>query len=386
MTSDSVKQQLMGFVEQSTKLINANENLFRFHWQYGEYKFFNIYLVYWFEQEFNCWVDFIDRKVDLVKQEISKISSIDANTDYDLIHLQRLRDRHDQDNKKLALCFSGGYDSTYVFKKAVDNNIWFDQVVSSTGLSIDLPHSEEMKHNVIPWTKDYPDAFGKFRLNIIPEEDFEEQYKDKNYIFNDPCYAMPRHLHYQWVAFKGEQDYTYIRVETNATLIYKNKKWYAAVLNKNFSGSQFLNLSQFWVDPENIISFLNNAIKTKNYIIENYTLSDSETQFFRPSNEELFDVLGFTKLYNPHMQGPKNRMANNNKLGYARGLKDTQYMEWLVNNREDTLMDIFRGIDYFYTTCGVTIENHLEILRSTGKFAWLIDLDTLEIYSQGDIL
>jgi len=372
----------MSYVERSTELINSNEKLYRIHWQYGDYKFNNIYLVHWFEQEFDCFVETVDKQIDVLKQEISKISSIDTTVDYDLLHLQRLRDN----NKKLALCFSGGYDSTYLFKKAVDNNISFDQVLTCTIEDIDLPHAEEVKYNVFPWVKDYPDTCGEFVFHNPSLQVFKDNISDPNYIFTEGCYNMPKFCLNQWVGFTAEEDYTYIRVETNPSLIYKDKKWYAAVLNKNFSGSQFLNLSQFWVDPENIISFLNNAIKTKNYIIENYTLSDSETQFFRPSNEELFDVLGFTKLYNPHMQGPKNRMANNNKLGYARGLKDTQYMEWLVNNREDTLMDIFRGIDYFYTTCGVTIENHLEILRSTGKFAWLIDLDTLEIYSQGDIL
>ena len=386
MTSDSVKQQLMGFVEQSTKLINANEHLFRFHWQYGEYKFFNIYLVYWFEQEFNCWVEFVDRKVDVLKQELAKISSIDENTDYDLIHLQRLRDRHDQDNKKLILLFSGGYDSTYLFKKAVDNNIYFDKIVSSTGISIDLPNAEEHKYNVIPWIKKYPQSCGEYVVNIISEEDFEEEYKDKNYIFNGPSYAMPRHAHWQWVAFKGEENSTYIRVETNAQIIHKQGKWYAAVLNKFFSGSQFLDLSQFWVDNENIISFIRNALRTKKYIIENYEISESEVQFFKPSNEELFDVLGFTELYNPKRQGIKNAMAHDNKLGYSRGYKDVTYLQWLVANREDILMDIFRGIDYFYTTCGVTLDNHVEVLRSTGKFAWLIDLETLEVHKQTDIL
>jgi len=374
---------LMGFVEQSTKLIDSDPKKYRFHWQHGEYKFNNIYLVHWFEQEFNCFVQFVDKKIDLVKQELSKILFIDEDVDYDLLHLQRLRDN----NKKLALCFSGGYDSTYLFKKAVDNNIYFDKIVSCTVDSFDLPHSTEMKYNVMPWLEDYPDAFGEFFARAVPLEEFADSVKDPNYIFTDGCYNMPKFAVNQWLNFPVEEDFTYIRGETNGNIIYKNKKWYVTALNKNFSHCSFMPLSQFWVDPENMVSFIRNALRTRKHIIENYEISDSETfQMFRPSNEELFDVLGFTELYTPGIQGPKHAVTKiETPQGHIRGQKDLQFFELLIKYREDILFDILRGIKHFNTICNVSLDNQSNVIHNSGKFPWLIDLDTLELCHQCDV-
>ena len=377
----------MGFVEQSTKLINSNEKLVRFHWEYNEYKFNNIYLVHWFEQEFNCFVNFVDKEHDVVKQELTKISSIDEDVDYDLIHLQRLRDQHNQDNKKLALLFSGGYDSTYLFKKAVDNNIFFDKIVSCTIDSFDLPHAEEMKYNVMPWLEDYPDAFGEFFARAVPLNEFKDSIIDPNFIFKEACYNIPRFALTQFTNFPVEEDYSYIRVEKTPTVIYKDKKWYAAVINKNFSHTMsMMPIIQFWIEPENIISFVRNAFRIKEYVLKNYEISDSELQFFTPSNEELFDVLGFTDLYTPNIQGPKPTVTKTlNKQGHIRGKKDLQFFEFLLKGREDILIDILRGQDHFNKICNVNIDNQTDVIYNSGKFPWLIDLDTLELHTQGDI-
>jgi len=290
-------------------------------------------------------------------------------------------------NKKLALCFSGGYDSTYLFKKAVDNNISFDQVLTCTIEDIDLPHAEEVKYNVFPWVKDYPDTCGEFVFHNPSLQVFKDNISDPNYIFTEGCYNMPKFCLNQWVGFTAEEDYTYIRVETNPSLIYKDKKWYAAVLNKNFSHSAYLPLSSFWVDPENIISFLSNALKTRNYVLENYKVKDSpDMQMFRPSNEELFDVLGFVDLYTPGIQGPKHTVTRaTNTQGFTRGKKDLQFMEFLVRNREDILTDILRGHDLFNKICNITIDKQPDVVHDSGKFPWLIDLDTFELFRQSDV-
>ena len=372
----------MGFVEQSTELINSDRKKWRFHWQCGEYKFYNIYLAHWFQTEFGQWVDYVDKEHDVVKQQLLNIESIDEDVDYDLIHLQRLRDN----NKKLALLFSGGYDSTYLFKKAVDNNIFFDKILTNAVGSWDEPFSAEQKYNVFPWLEEYPDAFGELVKHCVSVDEYKEFVKDPNFIFSDPCVSLPKFVVNQWINCPWEDEYKYIRCEAHAQIVYKDGRWYATLVNKTFSGNHGQDLSSFWVDPENIISFMKNALKIRKFCIEKYGHPDSELEFYKVYNREIFDLLNLTELKNPSAQGRKYTVTRDNKMGYTRNDKDKQLFNWFLEiSREDILFDILNGDNYFYKVCNFTYQDQADVVHDSGKFPWFIDLDTFELFRQSDV-
>lgn len=382
VTDKKTKKMLMSFVEKSTKLISSDPNFYRFHWQYGPYKFNNIHLVYWFEKEHNCYVEFVDKKFDFLKQKLLEVSEIDEKLDYDLIYLTNLR----KNNSRLGLFFSGGYDSTYLFKKAIDNNIFFDKIASATVHDVNLPYAEEIKYNVIPWLKKYPKSYGNYLLREVPLDEYRNYIKDKTYIFEKNMYHIPSHIMLQWMNFPEEPDLTYIRCTENPMLVYKNKKWYATIINKQLGESQFIkNLSYFWLDPENIKSFLKNAFIIKNYIIENKKLTDLNTQFFKIKTEEIYDLLNYPMILNKEKQSKKTAVSNNNNSGYIRSDKDVEFIKFLASNHEELLIDYYRGMSYFNEICNISTENVSNVNSSSGKFPWLIDLEDFKIYKQSDI-
>ena len=103
-----MNEKLKQLAEQSTAEVEKNQR--KFYWQADGYKFNNVNLARWYEKDNNCWVEYVDRQLPMIKESLSR-QSFDPNTNYNFEFIKTLKQKY----KKVNLLFSGGYDSTQIF-------------------------------------------------------------------------------------------------------------------------------------------------------------------------------------------------------------------------------------------------------------------------------
>lgn len=371
-----LEKKLLNFAEKSTEIIEKNN--WQYYYESDGLKFFNSHLVNWYEKNFNTWVKFVVKYLPSVKTNLYK-ESIDLNYDYDLDYLKNLTK-----NNSVTCFFSGGEDSVYMLKKANENGIKFDRVLSAIfGDNIDHPVNQEVKYNAIPFLESNPDCHYKILSHSL---DFlEYRYKDPLYFFKVPDFnnSMPVFRRtYDQIAQDLNSDVCLLGPDKPQLLTFYGK-WYCVLQDcavMDFAPLmpkiEFLNRNE-----KNIKSLLKESIIFKNYIMDNNLYESSSICFYKMlSNTDASAKIGRPRLSNSLKQFKKA----NNELIWPH--KEQSAIQYAVENQRFNLLKNYFAAKKNLISINSDNKNPYDILKMNNKFGWFIDLDTLDIYSQEEFI
>lgn len=379
----SEEKKLLELCEQSTVAVEKY-NL-KWYWQAGKYKFSNINLARWYEKHNNCFVNFVQRDFDLVKQQLSD-QNLDMEKNYDLNFLKILRQRYGH----IKFLLSGGFDSTTVFYEAVENDVFLDEVVSCVSGDLYEESNQEILHNAIPLAEKFLDSIGSFRILTTSYDKMVDIWKDP-YAFFTTCTTSPMPLNpapssqptqHLWTEEERNhvEDSCIIRCTEKPQLLFYKNKWYVFCLDGQLGADLSLyNVQMFWYEPENIKSLVKQSRIYRDYVLENEPFKESIKFFSLREKIGADEVLNRRPPINKDKQLPKKTDTFKDAKTFVR------FSSLLNQSRYDVLVNYFRCMDKFFEVFPET-KNSFEDYNSKGKFAWFIDIDSLEIYTQEELI
>lgn len=362
---------LFELAEKSTEIVEG-EN-WQYYYQVNDYKFNNAFLANWFEKETNSWAAFVAQQTTKLKEEL-KFQKIDLNFDYNSNFLKTLKNQ----NQNLNLFFSGGSDSLFVLDIANKNNIMFDELITiATGDNLDKKENQEINEWAIKRIKNYNNY--KKHTIIQQKRDLEKKlYKDP-YIF----YKLPEASSSFFPIFRRmwnplvDVDQIIIGPNEPELLYYKNN-WYCVCFDHYFNGHYAIkNALHFNLNSENILSYIKDSIKYRNYLIKNNQVKKQNFYFYKLKKDEL-EVI--------------NRPCTEKGLKKVNHEKNTIWAEKDLHAIADVLYshDLELMIDYF--NCVKTLvdtQPYVDLKNKKlahSKFCWAINIDTLEVFTQQELI
>jgi hypothetical protein len=345
-------------------------HLFRYEFQ--KQIFDNCWDVKKFEQINHVFVPFVtDYK--LYKHALAD-KNIDLDHNYDLDYLQFLRNT----KSYIRLYYSGGSDSHHILTTAIENKIFIDEVVVVTrnlyNKKILQPCDKEITELAIPvLNKLTSDQVGKIVFKNYDAEYMRNLYQSPDWMFNVPSGEIGLRM----IRFYDVEDQAcsvadcQIFGSEKPSLVYYKNHWYATVIdNQLISKTVVPHACLFYIMSENIKSYLVNAIKFKNQILNSGTSIKKNFHFFPVSTYYNFE----TQL-GKH-QG--NEFLNK---------KDQYAIQEIIEQEDFDLLYKWNNSLEYLISIFPDIKNQNSYHRGpVGKFLWFIDLDTLEIFSQQELI
>lgn len=367
---------LFELAKKSTETVEK-EN-WKYYYQVDDYKFNNVFLANWFEKETHSWAAFVAQPFTKIQDKLNN-EIFNFNVDYDVEYLKKLRKEHD----RVILAFSGGADSLTVLKKAIDNDIFIDELISfATGDELYSEENKEICENAIPIAEKYKGKYGKFTIKRKTLDDYLDFYKDPLNIFTQPecgsVYPVYRRMWNNHGDFNGKV----IIGPEKPQLVYYNQKWYTALADTAFNGHYALdkNALYFNIEPDNIFSLIKDSILYRDYLLENELVnSTKKLQFFKPSTRKENTILqrenSLKQQYSKHFSLELDVWNHKDHYALTETIKK-QKLELLCNyyNSIHKLVSVYP--DY----------NFKDRNFSPVKFGWFIDIDNLEAYTQQQLI
>ena len=363
-------------VAESTKRVEEEKHTA--YWTADGYKFYNKNLATWYETTKNSFVTFVDTNIDKIREQLSD-TSVDMSKDYNKEYLEYLKSNYD----KVNLWFGGGADCLTILETAVHNNIMIDNLICLTFDDVNLECNREIKQCALPVLEKYKSKFGSYEIVPTSFDDHANRYSDELSFFTEPMPAI--------VPFRGNLDglpsyklktnACYIKGADKPQIVRHGKKWYAVLIDVQTAGDWHdPNIKCFWLDQLNIKSYIKDALLYREYLLSADRVNQNDLQFFKPNIDPIFgDVLGRSKVHNHNMQFANKEIFNNKNV--------ERISDILKNNRLDILVNYFTAMKKFTELVPEYGHNDgFQALKSGGKFAWFIDLDSLEVFTQQQLI
>lgn len=375
------RHKLLELTKKSTELVEKNNH--GFYWQYQDYKFNNRNLMHWYEKEFDVFAEAVAPQLPSIRENLVD-KTIDLDLNYNLEFLKKIRNRYDHIN----FMFSGGYDSTTVFLEAVNNGIFFDTVISHiSGENIDSLENIEVVENVLPMIEQYQDKFGEFEIIEHPPGVLEEIYSDPWAMFTMPeTGSMPftfRRIYTGYFKRPQIENSCYLKSTDKPQLFFYQNKWYVHSLDANYGGSMdLMNQLFFWYEGDNIKSLIRDARSYREYLFSQ-GIKPKDKEFFKAYNgspEEIksinrYDIIKKTK-----------QLKKQSRFSYSEKDKIT-FKNAVDSDNFIMLADYFNCLNQFYEIFPeYKVEKGFELYNQKAKFPWFIDIDTLEVYTQQELI
>lgn len=362
----------------STELVEKHK--LPYYWECDGFKFNNINLARWYEKYNKTWVKFKTTHISGIKKALED-KNLDENKNYNLDFLKNIRKKYDY----IQFSASGGYDSTTIFLEAAENNIYLDELVSWIWLDIDNIANSEITENVLPLVQKYKDKIGKHSF-LTTNYDHVKDYFSDPYAFFKKTNASPMPFTMGMlmrpsidcpdnIKLSTTANSCYILCKDKPQVIYYNKKWYVVCIDTAFSNDfGFPNGLNFWLDPGNIKSLIVDARRYREYIKKQHTTLPNLKFFkFWDVKNSLNFVVNRTKLLNDNAQWPKQE-------------KVLERFTQIAKNKQFNLMaNYFKALEKFQEVFPETKINFGDY-NAQSKFAWFIDIDTLELFTQEDFI
>jgi len=366
-----VRQKLLDLAKSATEIVEKNN--FSYYWQADGYKFNNVNLARWYEKEFGSWATFVARDHSKFQQALQN-KTIDMSCNYDLDFVKQLRQTYDY----IRLHFSGGYDSAAVFKQFADNNIYLDETVTILHPEEFPKCRQEILSNSQPWLKKYSQIVDKTTIVEMTHKKLLEQWSDEYACFSiTTAEFMPIPMgicmleNFEYEEYENSCN---IKCIDKPQLVYYNNRWYVTALDSSV-GSHIgrPNTIYFWLDPRNVKGLIKHARLYRDFVVETHA-PKKHLEFYKFwSQDELNYVIERPEIYNADQKLTKTEKNYEEKFGF------------LLQNRYDIPAKYFKAIDKFIEIFPETAESFDEYNKH-GKFAWLIDIDNLEIYTQRELI
>ena len=363
---------LARLTEQST--LDVEKNKYKFYWEADGHKFNNINLARWYEQENNCLAEFKDRQFPLI-QQVLEDKTIDPNKNYNLEFIKKLKDRY----KEVNLLFSGGYDSTHIFYDFVKNNISIDETITNIGLDIEPEITDEIMCNVQPLLAKHDKLVNKKTIIQYSYDDIEKRWQDEYAFFNKPFgEKMPPPVSNIGLGnvIPTNTQACYIKGTDRPQLVFYNNRWYVASVDSQLGTHyEMSTIVYFWLDAFNIKSLIKDARSYRDHLVSSESVTTEALQFFYLME---LDRLNFM-LGRPAIPAPDKKLAKRKKVE----IRKTRLIE---KEKYSTMFYYCRCMKKFQEIFPEIALQGFKSYNSKGKFAWFIDIDTLEAYTQKQLI
>ena len=367
-------------IKASTKRVEVENHTC--YWTANGYKFDNQNLALWYESTTNSFVTYVDSQIKLIRDQLSN-TSIDMSKDYNKEYLEYLKSNYD----KIHLFFSGGADSLTILETAIENNIILDNLICQTCDDVNLLCNREIKECALPILEKYKGKFGSYEIVSTSWDDHANRYSNEMSFFTLPATTvLPlRSCPDGETSYNLQENVCYLKGTDKPQVVRYNKKWYAVLIdNQSSVNKKNPNVKAFWLDAMNIKSYIKDALLYREYLLSADRVNQTGLQFFKPNQDsDVGDVLGRSKVYNYDKQLVKN--IPNTKYQSS---KNVQRINDAINNsRMDVLVNYFTAMKKFSELVPKYGHNDgFKSLQSTGKFAWFIDIDSLEVFTQQQLI
>ena len=357
---------LQTLIKQSTKRVEVENH--PYYWTADGYKFDNKNLALWYEKDTGSFATFVDSHIDAIRGHLS--TPVDMDRNYNLDYLRYLKSTYPAVN----LFFSGGSDSVTILETAVDNNIELDRLICLVCDDIELECNREIRMCAFPVIEKYQGKFGSSETISTTFDQHATAYKDPLAFFSisgavTTQFRSPLDVN---ANFKVEADAIYIKGSDKPQLINYNNRWYAVFIDTQMAGDyRHPNIKCFWLDALNVKSYVKDAILYREYLRTNSLVKEG-LQFYKPAQDpKIGAVLGRSKVTNGDQQHFKNRKYDSRKaVQRTRDAVDANHCDLLIN----------------YYTAKKTFHSILPDYNNPGKLAWFIDIDTLEVFTQEQLI
>jgi hypothetical protein len=365
-----VNEKLEQLAEQSTAEVEKNQR--KFFWQADGYKFNNVNLARWYEKENNCWVEYVDRQLPIIKQSLST-QSFDPNRNYNLEFIKTLK----QTYKKVNLLFSGGYDSTQIFYDFVENGLTIDETIVNIGIDIEPEITKEILLNVNPLLEKYRSHVKKQTVIQYSYEQINQRWMDDWALFDRP-YAdtMPPVATNIGIGnvIETDPDACYIKGVDKPQLVRHKDKWYVVALDQNLGTHyEIPTLIYFWLDANNVMSLVKDARLYRDWLVESNKVADG-LQFFYMWDNDQNQFLGRRKIPRPDVKLSKSKKME---------IRHTRLIE---QQKFTTMSHYCNSLKKFQEIFPETIKDGFGPYTNKSKFAWFIDIDSLIAYTQQELI
>lgn len=365
-------------IEESTQRVEEQKH--GCYWTADGYKFDSKNLSLWYEKTTRSSVTFVDNQTDLIRERLTN-TSIDMSADYKLEYLHFLRSKY----TTLNLFFSGGADSLTILETAIRNNIKFDTVICHTCDDVDLLCNSEIKHCALPVLEKYKGKFGSYEIIPTTWDDHARIYADELSFFRQPApIVLPFRCSYAKY-FVSDGDTCYIKGADKPQIVKYGERWYAVLLDSgNTSTKKNPIIKEFWLEEMNIKNYIKDSLIYREYLLSADQVDETNLQFFKPNQKLIINhILGRSKVHNFDRQLLKNKP--NTKY---RSSKNIQRMaDAMSQGRQDVLVNYFTAMKKFSEILPeYGHEDGFEAFGSVGKFAWFIDIDSLEVFTQQELI
>lgn len=345
----------------------------KFEYRYQDITFDNCWQAKKFEIENNLFVSFI---TDLTpyKQALED-KHINETVNYDLEYLKKLR----KSKKYIRLFYSGGSDSHSILATAIDNKIFIDEIVVITRNLYNKPKLQECDTEIIVDAIPVLNNLDKSQVGKITFKNYDANfmrkiYSDENWIFNLPggdfSFRMVQPFDYH---NDHQSDCQIFGKEKPYILFYKNK-WFATIFDTILTDVLMAkNSCFFYIEPENIKSFIIKARKLRNFISTNSAVIPGKI------------YSSYTSLKNQQLAGTSALGKYDNKLLNQKDI--LALAECVAHNDVDLIIKWSAGIKKLLEIFPDQQNGDYNISRTpVSKFPWFVDIDSLEIFSQQELI
>lgn len=369
------KSKLQSLAEWSTNYVEQ-KNL-KYYWEADGFKFNNRHLACWYEKEYNVWTPLVCTELDRYRHYLSD-GIVDMDYNYNADYLRQLRNDYDH----LQLLISGGYDSVTVFLEAVENNVFIDECISICVERLSQMQNEELVYNVHPLLLEHKDAFGKYTMLTTTFEMLEKAWEDPYTFFTQTTgHVMPQWVGYLFTSLYAREhpeNGCYIKGNDKPQLVSYNNRWYVAALDACvYKELDIPNYLSFWLEPENIKSMIQDARSYRDYIKENYIIKDT-VQFFKVRDRDEENAA----INRRDIPYPEKQLRN---TGIIDEKAERVFHSLVKHDQVELMSNYFRCMQTYWEVFPES-KQHPEKTMKNGKFAWFIDIDSLEVYNQTDLI
>ena len=352
-------------------------------WQVDGYKLDNKHLVMWYEKNHNTRAEFVYRDYDLLKDNL-KDTVIDLDQDYHLDFLKHLRSKYET----VKLLYSGGTDSATILDMAHRNNIMIDETITLFIEDIDLPSNAEQKNIAIPGLEKYKSVIGRPHVVKIGYDVIEKHFEDRYSLFSSPCdpffpVSFSAAKYGPLEEYQNGSDTCVISGIDKPEVMFYHGRWYATQIDNAvaFGDQSVHNLLPFYMDARNIKGYIKDCIFYRNWLIKNDRVSKDNWQFFRPLPvNEQSRVINRIEIDNSQHLIARNKSFTNGEKHQMR------FKECFGSGNFTLFTKYFKAMETFFEIFPDTrTSNGLQDYHKNGKFAWLVDIDTLEVFRQDEV-
>jgi len=369
---------ILSYAKESTQEVEAQE--YTYYYEADGYKFHNRNLALLYETTQKSYVTFVDKNTDAIRNNLTN-TIISVENNYNLDYLRLLSKQFQSVN----LFYSGGADSTTILETAIKNNIPIDNYYCLTFDDISLESNREILNCALP-------VLEKYNLNYkILSCSFD--YHLKNYADDMAFFKINGCV---WVPFRSPLDKhpginykvneCYIKGADKPQLVKYNNNWYACLIDTAIAAdNKNKNVKWFWFDSDNIKSYVKDSLVYREYLkTSNMIDRSNHLQFFKPTQDpKLNNLLGRSDVANYKMQLLKN--LPDKKYRSSKAIQ--RIADVAKSSRHDILVNYYNAMDNFSKLLPeFGHKDGFTRYHNTGKFAWFIDLDSLEVFTQKELI